>query len=274
MPDKKYKLVAFDIDGTILPFEDGQKNQPLKPEIVEMFAKLKQQGYITAFCTGRDIFTIGDKINTPNVDYLIGANGGFIMDLTTREYIFEKSIPYEDFKVFQTATEKLQLPYQFIGKKQGYYNKLFDINHWFTEPFKADFVDVSEYDNNKDDPNYLITVNSEENKEIGAFYKELFKNNNLDMWVLAVWTGGVFIAAKDVHKAKGLEILCNMKGINLRDVVAFGDSSNDVEMLSQVGLGVAMGNASDELKSKAKAVAKPVTEQGAYKFLLEEGIII
>ncbi|MGX9340807.1 YcsE-related riboflavin metabolism phosphatase [Mycoplasma sp. 128] len=270
---KKFKLVAFDIDGTILPFEDGKKNNDLSQVIVQMFKKLKDAGYITVLCTGRDIFTVGNRIETPNVDYFIGANGSFIIDLKTNEYLFEKSISYQDYKVFLEATQARNLPFTFVGKQKGYYNNLFDINHWFYEPFKKDFYDISEYNENSTDTNYLITVNSDASRELKEFYDDLFAKNNLDMWVLAEWTNGVFISARDVNKARGLEILCEKLNIKLDEVIAFGDSSNDVEMLSEVGLGVAMGNAEEELKEVADDVCGDVSDHGAYNYLLEKGFI-
>ncbi|MBN0919063.1 YcsE-related riboflavin metabolism phosphatase [[Mycoplasma] gypis] len=271
---KNFKLAAFDIDGTILPFKEGQKNSDLSPVIVDMFKKLKQAGFITVFCSGRDIFTVGQhRLDTPNVDYFIGANGSFILDLKTNEYIFEKTIKYDDYKVFLEATNKRNLPFTFVGKRYGYFNSQFDINHWFYAPFKENFIDYTEYENNQDDPNYLITVNSDDSHELREYYENIFKKNNLDMWVLAEWTGGVFISAKGVNKARGLEILCEKINISLDEVIAFGDSSNDVEMLSEVGLGVAMGNAEEELKSVAKDVCESVEDFGTFNYLMKKGFI-
>lgn len=82
----KYKMIVFDIDGTLLPFGVTQ----LTPRMQEMFEKLKEQGYVNVLCSGRDIFTVGAQIDNPYVDYFVGANGTFILDLRTKEYIFEK----------------------------------------------------------------------------------------------------------------------------------------------------------------------------------------
>ena len=58
-------------------------------------------------------------------------------------------------------------------------------------------------------------------------------------------------------------------GVKREEVIAVGDSPNDVDMIQWAGLGVAMGNASEKVKSSADLVAKPVTEQGL-ALLLED----
>lgn len=59
----------------------------------------------------------------------------------------------------------------------------------------------------------------------------------------------------------------------MEDVMAFGDSFNDLEMLSSVGFGVAMGNGEEVAKAAAKFIAPSVDEDGVYRALVELGII-
>ena len=121
----KYKVIVFDVDGTLLPFGV----QDLSPRMVEIFEKLKSNVYVNVLCSGRDIFTIGKQIDNPYVDYFVGANGTFILDLKAKEYVFEKTIKYDDFKKFHQFAIKNKLPFSFVGDKWGYYNGLFNIDH-------------------------------------------------------------------------------------------------------------------------------------------------
>ena len=72
-----------------------------------------------------------------------------------------------------------------------------------------------------------------------------------------------------VSKATGIRVLMDAFGIDASEVMAFGDAGNDAEMLRLAGVGVAMGNASDELKSIADLVCDPCEEQGVLKVLEE-----
>lgn len=72
-----------------------------------------------------------------------------------------------------------------------------------------------------------------------------------------------------VSKATGIRTLMEAFGIDASEVMAFGDAGNDADMLRLAGVGVAMGNASDELKSIADLVCDPCEEQGVLKVLEE-----
>ncbi|MBN4089187.1 YcsE-related riboflavin metabolism phosphatase [Mycoplasma enhydrae] len=263
--NNKYKMVVFDIDGTLLPFGIDE----LSPRMKEMFRKLKDAGYITVLCSGRDIFTVGKQIDNPYVDYFVGANGTFILDLKTKEYIFEETIEYSDFTKFRNFAEENKLPFSFVGDKWGYYNDLFNINHWFYLPYKEKFISEKEFES-KNDKNYLITVSTNEPEKLSKKLNQFFEKNNMNMWVLAIWSGGVFLSSKGITKATGLSILGQLLGIKMDEMVAFGDSENDIEMLQHVGLGVAMGNGGDSTKNVANEICLPVTEDGPYFKLREK----
>ncbi len=70
------------------------------------------------------------------------------------------------------------------------------------------------------------------------------------------------IGPKDGGKNVGIDRVIETLGISLKETMAFGDGSNDREMLAHVGLGVAMGNASPEVKASADYVTKSVDEDG------------
>ncbi|MGX9340176.1 YcsE-related riboflavin metabolism phosphatase [Mycoplasma sp. 1781] len=264
--NNKYKMVVFDIDGTLLPFGIDELSLRMK----EMFRKLKDAGYINVLCSGRDIFTVGKQIHNPYVDYFIGANGTFILDLKTNEYIFEQTIDYNDFVKFRLFANERKIPFSFVGYKWGYYNDLFNLNHWFYLPYKDKFISEKEFET-KNDKNYLITVSTNNPEYWSKQLNILFEHHNMNMWVLATWPGGIFLSAKGITKAVGLEVLGKLLDIKPSEMVAFGDSENDIEMLKLVGLGIAMGNGEDTTKNVANEICLPVTEDGPYFKLKEKG---
>ena len=81
--------------------------------------------------------------------------------------------------------------------------------------------------------------------------------------------GYLDVVQPGVSKATGIRVLMDAFGIDASEVMAFGDAGNDAEMLRLAGVGVAMGNASDELKSIADLVCDPCEEQGVLKVLEE-----
>ena len=75
------------------------------------------------------------------------------------------------------------------------------------------------------------------------------------------------INPKGVNKANTLKELGKMENISLDEMIFFGDGLNDLEVMDEIGLGVAMGNALEEIKEKAREVTETNNEDGIVKFL-------
>lgn len=69
------------------------------------------------------------------------------------------------------------------------------------------------------------------------------------------------------NKANGIKFFLDYIGISTLNTIAFGDGSNDVDMLNLVDTGVAMGNAVDELKKVATFITTDIFEDGIYNGL-------
>uniref|UniRef100_UPI000B197650 HAD hydrolase family protein n=1 Tax=Paenibacillus dakarensis TaxID=1527293 RepID=UPI000B197650 len=70
------------------------------------------------------------------------------------------------------------------------------------------------------------------------------------------------LSVKGITKESGMLEVCNMLGIPMSEVIAMGDSENDVKLLKAAGLGVAMGNAGEHIKSIADVVTATNNEDG------------
>ncbi len=77
----------------------------------------------------------------------------------------------------------------------------------------------------------------------------------------------------DSGKGIGVEQLLRYYHLDQSEAMAFGDGNNDIEMLQAVGAGVAMENASPELKAVATEICGHVAEDGIYHYCLEHGFI-
>ena len=81
------------------------------------------------------------------------------------------------------------------------------------------------------------------------------------------WHNNFELMPAGVHKGWALETLACRLGIAREEVVAFGDSENDIPMLRWAGTGVAMANASEEVRAAADAVTGPCREGGVAQAL-------
>lgn len=83
---------------------------------------------------------------------------------------------------------------------------------------------------------------------------------------------GADIIEKEASKAEGLKRLCAFYGMELSQTVAFGDSMNDIEIIQEAGIGVAMGNAVEELKAAADYVTDDIAQDGVWNACVKLGL--
>jgi hydroxymethylpyrimidine pyrophosphatase-like HAD family hydrolase len=76
-----------------------------------------------------------------------------------------------------------------------------------------------------------------------------------------------------VHKALGMDVLLAHLGIERTDTIAIGDSYNDLEMLAHAGVGVAMGNAPEEVRDAADESTGSVDEDGVRQAFERHGLL-
>ena len=76
-----------------------------------------------------------------------------------------------------------------------------------------------------------------------------------------------------MHKAEGIRSILKEGNLSQEDVIAVGDSENDLEMLQFASVGIAMGNSSQEVKEAADMVTGSPRENGIYNAFLQLGLI-
>ena len=79
--------------------------------------------------------------------------------------------------------------------------------------------------------------------------------------------------AKGVSKAKGLEGIAAYRGFDISETMAFGDGGNDLSIIKQSGIGIAMGNANEVLKRVADYITDDIDNNGIYNALYHYNII-
>lgn len=81
------------------------------------------------------------------------------------------------------------------------------------------------------------------------------------------------ITAKGINKGRVLRSLCKHLNINAKEAAAFGDSANDIPMLKEAGISVAMGNATEEVKQSSKFITASNNDNGVAMFLLKNKLV-
>jgi len=258
------KLIVSDIDGTLLR-SDKHVSEKTKSKIFELI----EAGHVFAIATGR--MHGAGKIITREVDYdgyLISCNGAVVKHLKTGEVIqaieLDKSLAAEVVKVCEAYGAYYHL-YDieaiYASANQHLAQKYADGMAKLPESFrfKVEFpLDVPALVGKV--PIYKIGLYHEEPEQFSAVMEALKGIEGIE--TCKSLDTSFDVMAKGVTKATGIEAIRRHYGIPLEDVIAFGDNENDIDMISYAGVGVAMENATEALKSVANFVTMSNDEDG------------
>ena len=255
------RMVATDIDGTILKY-DGKFN----PDVIKCIQNIDRSGIKVVLITGR-MYKAAKKIaNSLNITTPIVAYQGALV----RDNSDDAKILYERYIPDETASKIINW-----AKKQDVHINLYMNDELYVEqeneftrkyvsfqhiPFNVTpFDGLKLHDVNKillidyDNPDKITFVN----KQLQKDFPELFIVKSTDFFCE--------VCHKEATKGDGLRYLQELYGIKKEETLTIGDHNNDIELLLAGGVKVAMGNATEELKTVADFVTDTVDNDGFVK---------
>lgn len=265
------KLIAFDMDGTVL--DDHKK---ILPETKEALEKAAADGIEIVPATGRPFLGLSGEIDRlSEVNYVLTTNGAGVYEKKTGKCLHEESMVLGDFLPMLERLEELDVMADAFVLGQAYTNQ--DKTHLIAKMHVSDAVK-----NYIRESRIIVPRQSEFLREKGADVEKLTVNfwNHPDgsrhqyerAWEIVreypqfhAVSGGmqnIEITKKNVSKASGLRWLGEYLHIPLEEMIVFGDSGNDLEMIKAAGTGVAMANAEKEVLEAADYVTGSNNENG------------
>lgn len=253
-----YRMVVTDLDGTLL---NSQKQ--VSEGNIEAIHKLKDQDVKFVMATGRsDVMTRAYTKKIKNADIVIGCDGAIIRNIRTGEILYENHISSETCHKAFKICQKYGLDYYVFAKDElvsdDPENERFILHQKFNENVLEDeqipMQVVEDLDQYVDDHIvYKIVASHNDTNYLDEVAKVVKKETDAD----AIRSGKRVLAikARGVSKAEAIKKLAQTLDISIKDIIAFGDEVNDMEMLRLVGLGIAMENADDVVKKAADQVA-------------------
>lgn len=261
------KYIFLDIDGTILSRKKGISHSTIKT-----LHELKEKGHKIFLNTGRTKAELSDKFYEFNFDGFVCAAGSYIFvedELVLRGIIEEENI----LKIVQKINE-LNLNFGLEGEEYTYFDE-FALNRYYSlieefknteeptdHPFHEYYIQpenvksYSEYLENRTTINKMIVFSK--NKDL---FEILEKNLPKEVKLIKYEDFGEIVLTEN-DKFTGIEKVLEHYNADFSQSIAVGDSMNDYEMIKYAKLGIAMGNANDEVKAVADYVTDHINEDG------------
>lgn len=272
------KVIIMDIDGTLVNDE-----KVITPLTKETLLKAQDKGVRLVLASGRPtsgLLKLAEELDMENHHGLfVCFNGSKVVDCQSHETLYNRAISVEDSKAVLEHLKNFKARPMFDKDEYMYVNDVFDN----TITYKGKSFNVMQYESRGN--NYILCekrdlaafVDFEINKiltfgdpdYLQAHYKEMmepFKDR-----LNCMFTSDFYFeyTAKGVDKAKALDSVLIPMGYKKEEMMAFGDAQNDKSMVEYVGLGVAMGNASDELKAVANEITDTNNNDGIAKAIMK-----
>ncbi len=253
--NKKY-IFATDVDGTML-MDNGQ----VHPETLEAFKKAKDMGHIVVIATGRAITrTIPLLEKMPYANYFVCNNGAAVYDVDKKEAIILHGVNPQHYPIVKEFAErnnvvfKLHTDKDWIGEAEDNEEEIptkltKELDEKIRQHIK-DFPDDDKLFNGQTITQLAIYGSA----DFCAFHYDEFKKMfSHDSSIFLTNSRYLDVNPKDRSKWEGLKELANKLDIPVTNIVTFGDSGNDYEMISGAGEnGFALANSHRDLVAKIK----------------------
>ena len=233
-------------------------------KMLETLKDLQKNDVKICIATGRAPMAI-PKFEGVEFDAFLTYNGSYCYD--HEGTLYRNCIPSKDIETIVNNAVKIGRPVALATKDRMAANgKDQDLIDYYA--FGNAEVEVAkDFEEVKKETVYQVLMGARKEE-----YQDILKGVQAAE-ITAWWNRAVDIIPINAGKGIGIEKVLKYYGIEKSQSMAFGDGNNDIEMLKAVGNGIAMGNASDDLKAVADEICGDVSEDGIYQYCLENELI-
>ena len=286
-----YKLITIDLGGTLLN-RYGEVTEHTK----EIIKKVTEKGILVVIASGRiseSVLTIAKEIGANK--YYISGNGSVLYDMQNDKILYENYLKKEKVLEIIDLCEKNSIYYNIytenavIAKSLNYNVAFYNYENTKKSSDKKTEINIVE-----DVYNYVKKLNTnkflkmticDESKIVFSSIVRRLKNiSDIDVLDVShmsqkkIKTGtkevsvGYYyteVSSKNVDKWYAIEEIMKRENIKQEEVMSFGDNNNDILMIKNAGLGIAMGHSNNEVKKVADVITATNDEEGVAKVLEE-----
>ena len=257
----RIKAIFFDIDGTLVSF----KSHTVPESARRAIARLREQGVKVFIATGRLMKHVG-IVNDIEVDGYITVNGGYCIT-SAGEVIFESAFPRATVERVIDLSEQYGFDLNVMTHEDMYVSSMGERVQKIASMINImpTVADVRAIAATQPVVQMCPYISRELEQEIMPLLPDCVGSRWIETFM--------DLNVRGVDKSLGIQQVMNYYGLTMAEAMAFGDGGNDLPMVRDAAVGVAMGNACDELKAVADYITSSVDEDGVSRALEHFGLI-
>ncbi len=275
---KKIRAILLDFDGTSLQRDQVYISMANKRALW----KAMDRGVEIIPCTGRSADMLPPQIDTEKrIRYIVSANGGRVVDRLTGKVIFQSTFTPEETAAFCRMYEGGKMYSEIAAEGKLYLESAVcaDPGLYAVPPHHVWFMETRRPIPLEKPSEYFLEhrIGAEKFNLYGVpeemqqpLIRQIEASGCADMSAGA--GRDIQFFPKRQKRVEAMEALFKHLGYGFESVMSLGDSALDADMISRAGIGVAMGNAPDDIKAQADYVTAPYDQDGVaeavYKFIL------
>ncbi len=257
-----YKLIVTDIDGTL-----ANGKGEMADADVQALQKLYQQGVKISLCTGRPAGGCRKFLRRLNMDgFHICFDGALITDSTLTETVYGNTVAKNLLEQIYNLSVPKGLALELFSHAGFYVERRHALadSHSNLLSFPYDVTDLRGIIEREPVILACVVIDVADEKEILSLFEPMKRELSIGSTssVVVPEVRFINITAQGNSKGTALTALTGHLGVTKEEVIAIGDGTNDIPLLEGAGLGIAMGNAPDELKKVADFVTGDVENHG------------
>ena len=198
-------------------------------------------------------------MNTPIISY----QGGLIKDISGKTLYQNTLSPKYAKEIIQWA-RKNNIHINLYLDDKLYVEHDNDIVKYYTDGKFIDYTVCSFDDLKIENVNKILAIDLNNAEKVTSWVDEL-KAKYPDLYIVKSTPYFCEIGSGNAKKSLGVQFLCNLWGIKKEELLTIGDQNNDIDLVKAGGIGVAMGNGSEELKACADYITDTVENNGFVK---------
>lgn len=256
------ELITIDIDDTLV-----NSNKKITPRVKKALQDATEQGAKVVLATGRPLSGVKDYLVELGLDdktdqFAITYNGS-VVQTTAGEQLGGHELSLVDFKKFKAIADEFGAYFQIESLDYAITANTLINRHANGENDMVQMpLRIKAVNDMSTDEHYVKFMFIDETDIIDKLVANMPKELQENYYIVQSTPNFLEVMHKESTKGNGLAILADKLGIDLSKTMTLGDQHNDLTMIQQAGLGIAMANAVDEIKENAKYITASQNEDG------------